>query len=146
MKVPDRLAAHGSPRRSGSVVSPLGAGSPVRYYAAAAPATSPAVLAAVVTGWDDRSGRRWLLTAATCSIVGGALGAYLVRAVNLRLFFGTRSVTGDERAMLLQTWYRVNAIRLVATGGAWFAAYKARSRLLQQGSPLGHDRRADDVP
>lgn len=130
VKVPDRLAlsVHTDVEQA---VSPLGPGSPVRYYAAAAPATLPAVLAAGVFGWDDRNSRAMLAAAAGCSILGGAAGAYLVRAVNMRLFFDPQPLAEGERDTLLRTWYLVNGARLVVTGAAGLAAHKARARLAQ---------------
>ncbi|MEU6149922.1 DUF1772 domain-containing protein [Actinosynnema sp. NPDC047251] len=123
VRVPDRLAD----REGGA--SPVGVGSPVRYYLVGAPLTLPAALAAAVAGWGDRGGRPWLVAAVVCSGVGVGLTAHLVRTVNLDLFFRDRVPSADERKALLRAWYRVNAARLVATGGALVAARVARSRL-----------------
>lgn len=130
VKVPDRLASHDSPRGSERAMSPLGPRSPVRYYAAAAPATSPAVIAAAVLGWDNRSSRPWLVTAVTCSILGSAATAYLVRAINLKLFFSAEPLAAAEQEVLLRRWYRVNAVRLVLAATASASAHQAKSRLL----------------
>jgi hypothetical protein len=127
VKVPDLLASRG--RGTDPPLSPVGPGSPVRYYAAAVPATFPAVIAAAVAGWDNRSSRPWLVTAAACSVCGAAVTAYLVPAVNLKLFFSNQELTATEREDLLRTWYRASALRLAATGVAWLAAGRARSRL-----------------
>ncbi|HEX5118607.1 MAG TPA: anthrone oxygenase family protein [Pseudonocardiaceae bacterium] len=120
VRVPDRLPP---------AESVLGAGSPVRYYAAAVPATVPALAAAVVQGWPARQSRPWLAVSAACTVTGVAATAYLVRTVNLRLFYGTEPVPDDERAVLLRRWYRVNAARLALPGAAWLAAGRARAGL-----------------
>ncbi|GAA2757603.1 hypothetical protein [Actinopolymorpha rutila] len=61
VRVPDRLAAEAG---DGHARSPLGAGSPLRYYVPAIPATFPATLAAL---WSGREAspevRRWLVVA-----------------------------------------------------------------------------------
>lgn len=119
-KVPDRMAT------GERGTSPLGPGSPVRYYAAAGPvAVAPLVAAAVL----DRDLRPYLVPAAACSLAAAAATGYLVKTVNLKLFFGTEPVGADERATLLRTWYRVNAVRLGLAGAALAAAGIARARL-----------------
>lgn len=119
VRVPDHLATHTGP------TSPAGRGSPVRYYALATPATLPALAVGVVAGWRDRGSRPWLVTAAACSVAGFALTGYLVRNVNLRLFFGDTELSATERDDLLRTWYRINGARMAATGGAWLAVRMA---------------------
>lgn len=125
VNVPELLAR----QRSGSAASPFGRGSPTRYYALTAPAGIPALLAAVPAGWPARDCRSWLVLAATSSVTGGAVTAYLVRSVNLRLFFGDTPLTDVDRSRLLRTWYRLNAVKLVSAGGAWLAARRARALL-----------------
>lgn len=127
VQVPDLLASYR--RSTDQAMSPVGPGSPVRYYAATVPATFPALIAAAVVAWDDRRSRPWLITAAACSVSGAALTAYLVPTVNMKLFFGTQAPTTAEQQHLLRTWYRFNTARLAVTGAAWLAAGKARSRL-----------------
>jgi hypothetical protein len=127
VKVPDLLASRR--RVNEQPTPPLKPGSPVLYYAAAAPATLPPLLVASVTGWDDRGSRRWLLISAVCSSIGVATTAHLVRAINIKMFFSARALTEKEEEDLLRSWYRFNAVRLAAIGGAWLAARKARSRL-----------------
>jgi hypothetical protein len=126
VKIPDLLASQA--RSSEQAMSPSGPGSPVRYYAAAAPATLPALVVAAVVGWSDRSRRPWLVAAAACSISGIASTAYLVRTVNVRLFFTNQTLTADEQETLLRTWYRINAVRLATTAGAWLTIQMAKSR------------------
>src|ERR671937_2872016 len=52
VRVPHRLASERS--AGGTATSPFGAGSPVLYYVPAMPATSPAALAALMFGWNNR--------------------------------------------------------------------------------------------
>lgn len=129
VRVPDHLAARNSSSSAERRLSPFGPGSPTRYYVAAAPVTFPAALAAVISGWSSREDRWWLVATAACSISGGAATAYLVRVVNTKLFFSGEPLAASEREALLRTWYRVNAFRLVVSGGAWLSAGKVRSRL-----------------
>lgn len=129
VKVPELQARQRSHRGDEPALSPFGRGSPVRYYALTAPAWIPAVLAAVPVGWTARESRAWLGASAVCSAVGGAATVYLVRSVNLKLLFSSQRHTHAERTRLLRTWYRVNAVRILAAGGAWFAAHQARERL-----------------
>jgi hypothetical protein len=124
VRVPGLLASAG-PDGPGT---PTGPGSPARYYVLGAPATFASLLAATALTWEARDSRRGLVTAATCSACGAAATGYLVRAVNLPLFFGTRPLSPDERARLLSRWYRVNLARLAATAGACWAIGRARSR------------------
>ncbi|MET9019556.1 anthrone oxygenase family protein [Actinopolymorpha sp. NPDC004070] len=126
VRVPDRLAAGAECERAHS---PLGPGSPLRYYVPAVPATFPASLAAVWSGWDDcPESRRWLVVAASCSISGAAVTAVLV-PLNLRLFFATEQSPAAEREELLRTWYRLNALRLATTAAAWIATRQAAARI-----------------
>lgn len=127
--VPDLLATNRSRRRSDRSASPLAPGSPVRYYVAAAPVTFPAACIAAALGWDERRNRPWLVAAAACSIAGVTSTIYLVRAVNLRLFFSAEPLDAGERGRLLRSWYRVNVARIVLTGATSVAAHKARSDL-----------------
>lgn len=122
VRVPHRLASD----RSTSV---LGSGSPVRYYLPGTPATFPAAVAALVSGRNNRESRMWLLGGAACSLSAAAATAYIVRAVNVKLFFSTQQLSAEEQKALLRTWYRVNAFRIIASGGAWLALRWAQSRL-----------------
>jgi hypothetical protein len=131
VRVPHRLASEQRDRNG--TASPLGQGSPLRYYVPAVPATFPAAAAALISGWSDREIRLWLVGGAVCSLSGAAATAYLVRTVNMKLFFGDQRLAVDERERLLRQWYRLNAVRLVASGGAWLAARTARSRLTSAG-------------
>ncbi|SDS00977.1 anthrone oxygenase family protein [Actinopolymorpha singaporensis] len=126
VRIPDRLAAEAG---CGHARSPLAPGSPLRYYVPVLPATFPVALAALWSGWDDcPEGRRWLVVAASCSVSGAAVTAVLVH-LNLRLFFTAEQVPAAEREELLRTWYRLNAVRLVAAAGAWIAARQAAAHI-----------------
>ncbi|OZM72534.1 DUF1772 domain-containing protein [Amycolatopsis antarctica] len=113
VRLPDSLA-RADPKPS----SPFAKGSPVRYYLPAAPVTVAVTLAATVTGWDVPADRPRLATSAGATVTGALLTAYLVRAVNLRLFVAGPPVSEAERDALLRRWYRLNAVRLLAAGGA----------------------------
>jgi hypothetical protein len=52
--------------------------------------------------------------------------AYLVRKVNLKLFFGDEPPPAVERDALVRTWYRVNVLRTAVAGAALFATQRAR--------------------
>ena len=128
VRVPDLMASP-SPSPEGAARSPAGPGSPVRYYAAATPATLPALLAAAVAGWPERRARPWLVLAAAGSAAGLGITVYVVRAINLRLFFGERTLDEAERERLLRRWYRLNTVRLGVTALAWLAGGQAKARL-----------------
>ena len=124
VKVPDRLAAAPDLTVAGEPVTLkllLRPGSPVRYYLPVGPVAIAAGLAALLAGWDVPSDRRRLATASACAVSGGAITVHLVRAVNIRLFFADRPLSPAEQKALLGVWYRWNAVRLVAVGGAWLA-------------------------
>lgn len=112
----------------------LGAGSPVRYYVPVAPVAVASTLGAVITARGNARGRRWLAISSGCWISGAALTAYLVRKVNIPLFFASDAATLPPRAdreALLRTWYRLNVIRIAAAGGALFATYRAKRATLE---------------
>jgi hypothetical protein len=119
VNVPERLASEPSPP------SVLGRGSPLRYYAPVAPITLAATAAAVGTGWGIDAARRWLAMTAGCGIWGSAITGYLIRTVNLKVMFAREPPSRAERGALLARWYRLNLVRMAATGGALFAAHRA---------------------
>lgn len=118
VKIPERLAADRDPPTL------LGPGSPVRYYAPLVPVTAVSTVRAVVT--TGGSGRVWAAVAATCWGTGVGMTAYLVRKVNLKLFFGDEPPPAAERDALIRTWYRVNVLRTAAAGAALLATQRAR--------------------
>jgi hypothetical protein len=129
VRIPNRLAGDpawgaSDPRLGG----PLSPGSPIRYYLPGVPIMAGGTIAALA-GATRPSVRRWVVGAAACSILGGALTAHLVRTVNLRLFVAGHPVRAGERQTLLNRWYRLNGVRLAAVGGAWLAAHMARRDL-----------------
>ncbi|MFP3461395.1 hypothetical protein R5O87_11135 [Arthrobacter globiformis] len=135
VKVPHRVA--GSEDGPGLRRSPLGPGSPGRYYAPLAPATFPAVALALAAGWNRPGSRPWLVTAAAASATGGAVTAYLLRSVNPPLFFGPQPPSEMRRNPLLARWYRVNALRLAASAVALAAIDRARLAGLRSGCAPG---------
>jgi Domain of unknown function (DUF1772) len=128
VKIPERLStdAANSAGIIGRPASLLAPGSPVRYYVPVAPLTLATTLAALITGWKTVPARRWLATAATSSVFGAATTGYLIRNVNLRLFFAAQPPPPAERDALIRSWYRINILRTAAAGVALFAAYRAR--------------------
>jgi hypothetical protein len=130
VRVPDRLAKDDEPgvadRRLASVLS---AGSPVRYYLPGVPVVLGATLSALVAGWTSRNDRPWLGAAAVSTLSGVVATAYLVRAVNLKLFVAGQALTPADQDCLLRIWYRVNVVRLLTTGSAWLIAARLTSRL-----------------
>ena len=102
-------------------------GSPLRYYVPGIPLTVPAALVTLVAGWPDPRQRRWLAVFASCSATGGAITGYLVRRVNIPLFFSAEPVDAAQRVALLRTWYRLNGARLVVLTVGGLAAARARS-------------------
>lgn len=53
--------------------------------------------------------------------------AYVVRSINVPLFFAAEAPPVAEREALLRRWYALNAVRTAATAVAWLAARRARS-------------------
>lgn len=131
-KIPDRLATTPDLVSQGEPVSPrslLRAGSPVRYHLPAVPVTFAAPVAALAVGRDSQGGRGWIAISGGCSISAGVITGYVVRTINLKLFFGASPLPPAEREELLRRWYRLNAVRLVVLGAAWLTARRARSHL-----------------
>ena len=128
VKVPHRVA--GSQDNLELHRSPLGAGSPGRYYAPLAPLTLPTAALALVAGWNLPVSRPWMVTAAAASAAGSAATAYLLRSVNPPLFFGPEPLSEMRQKPLLARWYRVNAFRLAAGAVALVAIDRARTLTL----------------
>ncbi|MFJ6672854.1 DUF1772 domain-containing protein [Actinosynnema sp. NPDC091369] len=102
-----RLLADAGPDRAAGLLAP---GSPLRYYAPAAPVTLTATAVALLRSDGDR---RAAATSAASTLVAAALTGYLVKTVNLRLL-GGEPLGDDDRRRLLATWHRGNLLRLVA--------------------------------
>jgi hypothetical protein len=130
VKVPELLSdsAQATDQPARSV---LGPGSPVRYYLPAVPVALAGTLGAVINGLDSPGGRRWLAVSTGCFACGAALTGYLVRKVNLNLFFGAEPPPPAERDALLRTWYRLNVLRTAAAGGAVLAGHCAKQASLK---------------
>lgn len=126
-RIADRFAHNPQPgaldHRLPSLRSP---GSPLRYFAPVAPLTMAAALTALATSRRIPGGRSWIATAVAALTASDVLTAYIVRALNARLFVAGHQLTPDEQHTLLRRWYRLNAARIVLCGGAWTAAAIAR--------------------
>jgi Domain of unknown function (DUF1772) len=136
VKIPERLAAEAADSAPDGIGqrprSVLGAGSPARYYLPAAPVAVAAILGAVITGLGSARSKLWLAISASCWVSGAGLTAYLVRKVNLKLFFAAEPPRPTDRDTLLRTWYRLNVLRAAAAGGALFATHRARQASLKR--------------
>ena len=134
VRLPERLAYSvdgGIDQRPASV---LGPGSPVRYYVPAAPVGVASTLGALITSRGDARARRWLAISTGCWVSGAAVTAYLVRRVNIKLFFAVDPAAPPppvDREALLHIWYRLNVLRIAAAGGALLAAYRAKRAALE---------------
>jgi len=128
VRVPNHLAA------DGHLESVLSAGSPVLYYLPGLTIVIGATVAALITGWKCRM-ERWRFSVLALSVSAGLIGtAYLVWAVNLKVFMVNHSVPSGELDRLLALWYRANAMRLATTAWAWITAASIRSRLTSEPS------------
>lgn len=98
----------------------LGAGSPLRYYLPAAPATLVATVVSLRDGWQSGADRRLIATAAASTACAAALTAYLVKTVNLRLLHSSEPLSAAEGRSLVRSWQRGNLVRLLLLGvAAW---------------------------
>src|SRR5687767_13153748 len=77
-----RLLVDARPNRSPGLLAP---GSPLRYYAPAAPVTLASTAMALRDSVRSGGDRRAVTTSAVGTLVATALTAYLVKTVNLRL-------------------------------------------------------------
>lgn len=115
----------------------LKAGSPLRYYLPAAPATLAATAATLARSWRSGGDRRVIATAGLSTAVAMAVTVHLVRTVNLRLLGSDRPLSAEEGRRLVRTWHRGNLVRLLALAVAMWA--------LRQDARGGTDR-ADGHP
>jgi hypothetical protein len=130
--IPDRLADRGDltvpddePVNLRAMLQP---GSPVRYWLPVGPITMAATVGALLAGWNNPPSRRGLLMCAVGTIGSALVTAYTVHNINVKLIFREQRRT-EEQEELLGRWYRLNAMRIVATGVAWIGAQRARSAL-----------------
>lgn len=130
VRVPDRVAASEATQELPR--SPLGAGSPGRYYAPVAPINAPAAIGALIAGWNYPRSRVPLLVAAASSAAGAAATAYVLRSLNPKLFFGAQPLSEDQRRPVLARWYRLHAVRLTASAVALAAIHHARTLRLSE--------------
>ena len=103
----------------------LAVGSPVRYYAPAAPVTLAATAATLIDSWRSGGDRRVIITAAASTASAAALTGYLVRTVNRQLLRGGTRPGATESRNMVRTWHRVNLVRLLALAAAAAAQRRA---------------------
>ena len=125
VKIPHRVAS--AEPTSELPRSPLGAGSPGRYYVPLAPLNLPMAAASLLAGWKQADRRSWLILATASSAAGAGATAYLLRSVNPKLFFGPRPLGEAEREPLLRRWYRLHAVRIATSAISLFAIDRARN-------------------
>jgi Domain of unknown function (DUF1772) len=101
------------------------AGSPLRYYAPAAPLTIAATTATLIDSWRSGGDRSMIVAAAVNTAAAVALTGYLVRTVNVRLLSGAMPLDSAERRRMIRIWHRTNGLRLTAVAGAWFTLRRA---------------------
>ena len=130
VRVPERLSKEKPPGSDDPLpMSLLGSGSPVRYFLPGVPVVMLGVLSAMPAGWKWRSARPGFVSLGLSTLLGFAVTAYLVRAVNCKLFFASQPITQAQRERLLRIWYRANILRLLATGCAWLIASRCAAHL-----------------
>jgi hypothetical protein len=117
-----RLLLDARPTRSPGVLAP---GSPLRYYAPAAPVTLASTAMALRDSARSGGDRRAVATSAVGTLVAAALTGYLVKTVNLRLLRDDDVLTEDDRRRLTTTWHRANLARLLALAVAAAATHRA---------------------
>jgi hypothetical protein len=106
-----QLLADAQPRRAPRLMGP---GSPVRYYAPAAPLAVAGTAVSLVQSWKSGGDRR-LITLTTISMASAAaLTAYLIRSVNLHLLTSEVALSEQTRQRMITTWHSTNAVRLAA--------------------------------
>jgi anthrone oxygenase-like protein len=131
-RIPDRLA------RERDLAVPAGeavtlpamlrSGSPVRFHLPVGPVVLGATASALVAGRGaPPARRRWSMVSAAGTLVAVSSTAYVVRAINVPLFFAPDAPAPGEREALLRRWHALNTVRTVATAVAWAAARRAGS-------------------
>jgi hypothetical protein len=106
-----QLIADAQPNRKPGILAP---GSPLRYYAPAAPVTLIATAATLIGNWRSGGDRRLIITAAASTASAAALTGYLVKTANLRLLRDGPPLDPAECRGLVRTWHRANLMRLLA--------------------------------
>lgn len=110
-----RLLVDAQPNREPGI---LAVGSPVRYFAPAAPVTLAATAATLIDSWRSGGDRRVIIAAAASTASAAALTGYLVRTVNRQLLRGGTRLSATESRDLVRIWHRVNLVRLLALAAA----------------------------
>lgn len=122
VKVPHRFATHRD-----LVDTPLlRPGSPTLYFVPSGPIAIAAAVAALGAGWRGPFDRRWLAVSSGASVAAAAQTVYVVREINTPLFFDAAAPAPERRDVLLRRWYRLNALRILTAGLAWYGAQRAR--------------------
>jgi hypothetical protein len=91
----------------------LAVGSPVRYYAIAAPVTLAATVATLIDSWRSGGDRSAIITAAAGTASAAALTGYLIKKVNVQLLRNETLPGATEQRRLVSTWHQVNLVRLL---------------------------------
>jgi hypothetical protein len=123
VRVPEHLA------NGGRLSSIFAFGSPVLYYLPGLLLVLGGTTLALIAGWKTRIERKPLIGMATFIFIGICATAYLVPAVNLKLFVVGPLVTPTEQLRLLHLWHRVNVLRIIATACAWLIAARILGRV-----------------
>ncbi len=131
-RIPDRLAHERvlAVPAGGTVSLPvmLRSGSPVRYHLPTGQLVLGATVTALVSGRHGApERRRRAAVSAAGTLVAAASTAYVVRSINVPLFFTADAPPPVQREVLLRRWYALNALRMAVTALAWLAARRARS-------------------
>lgn len=108
----------------------LGSGSPVRYYALAAPLAFGATPVALLECWNAGGNRRLVTTTAASTVSAATLSAYLIRSVNLPLLTSDEPLNERDVHRMVATWHLVNGVRL----GTLAVALASLSRLTSKRS------------
>lgn len=106
-----QLLAQARPRRAPGVLT---RGSPLRYFAPAAPVTFAATAVALVDRWRSGGDRRAVAAAAAGITSALGMSGYLIGTVNHRLLHADEPLPPLEQDRLVRVWHQVNAARLVA--------------------------------
>lgn len=123
-----QLLADAQPRRAPGLMGP---GSPVRYYAPAAPLAFGGTTVSLVKSWKSGSDRRSITVTTVSLASAAALSAYLIRSANLHLLTSDTALSEHDRHRMVATWHATNAMRLVALAVAWASLSRATAERSQ---------------
>lgn len=100
-------------------------GNPTFYFVPSGPITVAASLGALAAGSSER---RWLAASAAATTSAAAVTGYVVRRLNVPLFFAPQAPPAEERDAMLRRWYRLNALRIAVAAVALTCAERATTR------------------